>query len=65
MKDLKQLFIFAGGTTAVILGLIAMSKMELPSGVLVFSAIMLVVILPVIVAIKMSKKERENASKNT
>jgi len=64
MKDIKRLFIFAGGSLAVILGLIAMSNMELPSGVVVFVAVMLVVVLPVILAIKMSKKERENAGKN-
>lgn len=66
MKDIKRLIIFAVGSFAVILALIALSRMEnIPSSVVVFSAIMLVVVLPVILAVKMSKKERENANKNT
>lgn len=65
MKDLKRLAVFGSGTLAVILLLIALSRMELPSGVVVFSAIMLVVVLPVILAIKLSQKERENRHKKS
>lgn len=60
MIDIKRLFIFAGGSLAVILLLIAISRIEaIPSSVVVSSAIFLVVVLPIILAIKLSKKEKE------
>lgn len=65
MKDIKRLIIYGGGSFAVIIALIALSRMEtLPSGVVVFAAVMFVVVLPVVYAINVSKKERKNAGKN-
>ena len=61
MKDLKQFIIYGVVSVAGILVLIEMSQNDvLNSNILVFTAIFLVIILPVFVAIRIAKKEREN-----
>ena len=65
MKDLAQLAVYAALTVGAILLLIAMSRMEdLPSGTVVGTAMLLVVVLPVIIAIKAGKKEQEAKQQN-
>ena len=59
MKDILTLLIYTVVTVGAIFILIAMSRMELPSSVDVGSAIFLVVVLPVILAVKAGKKEQE------
>jgi len=60
MKDLKQLAIWGSLSLVVILFLINISsKDEVPSSLVVGAAIFFVVVLPIILAIRMSKKERE------
>ncbi len=60
-KDFKQLIIYAVVSFVGIILLIKMSQSSLVSpNFLVFTAIFLVVVLPIIVAVKIGKKEREN-----
>jgi len=64
MKDIAQLTIYAALTVGAILLLIAMSRMEnLPSGAVVGTAMLLVVVLPVIIGIRAAKKEQANKLK--
>lgn len=64
MKDLAQLAIYATLTVGAILLLIAMSDMEnLSSSVVVSTAILLVVVLPVFLAIRAAKKEQAQKNK--
>ncbi len=61
MKDFKQLIIYAVVSFVGIILLIKMSQSDVISpNFLVFTAIFLVVVLPIIVAVKIGKKEREN-----
>ncbi len=60
MKDLKNLAIFGSITGAVILVLVSMAASDSISDTTVgYLSILLVVVLPVILAIKMIKKEKE------
>jgi len=60
MKDLKQLAIWGSLSLVVILFLINISSKEgIPSSVVVGAAIFFVVVLPIFLAIRMSKNERE------
>jgi len=60
MKDIKQLIIYAILSFGVIILLIKMSKVEeLNSSIIVTTAVLFVVVLPVFVAIRMAKKEKE------
>jgi len=60
MKDIKQLLIYVVLTVGVILLLVNISnKDSIPSSVVVGLAVFFVVVLPVIVAVRLSKKERE------
>ena len=59
MKDLLQLIIYGVVSFAGILLLIKMSQTDFVSpNVLVLTSISLVVILPIIIAIRVAKKER-------
>ena len=59
MKDIATLAVYAVLTVGAILILIAMSGMEeLPSSVVVITAILLVVVLPVVFAVKAGKNEQ-------
>ncbi|HFE37977.1 MAG TPA: hypothetical protein ENK06_06105 [Gammaproteobacteria bacterium] len=61
MKDLKQLLAYGIGAFIGILLLVKMSQNDvLNSNILVFTAIFLVIVLPIFFAIKIAKKEREN-----
>ncbi len=60
MKDIFNLVVYVAITVAAILLLIIMSRMdELPSSLVVGTAIFLVVVLPVVLAVKAGKKEQE------
>jgi len=60
MKDIKQLIIYAIMSFGVIILLIKMSKVEeLNSSIIVTTAILFVVVLPIFIAIRMAKKEKE------
>jgi len=60
MKDIRNLLISVILSVGVILILINLSQSEgVSSNVLVGTAIFFVVILPVILAVKLSKKEKE------
>ena len=64
MKDIFQLTIYGALTVGAIFTLIAMSKMDnLPSGAVVGVAMLLVVVLPVIIAVRVGKKEQERKFK--
>ncbi len=64
MKDLKGLAIYGGGTIAIILMLVAISRMEnIPSNVLGIASILVVVVIPIVLAVKLSKNEREKTGK--
>lgn len=60
-KDFKQLIIYAVVSFVGIILLIKMSQSDIVSpNFLVMTAIFLVVVLPIIIAVKIGKKEREN-----
>jgi len=60
MKDLKQLALYIAMSVAVIITLVKMSQSDaVPSGVVVSTAVLFVVVLPVLVAVRIAKKERE------
>jgi len=60
MKDLKQMAIWVSLTIAVIYFLINISDVEgISSNLVVGSAIFFVIVLPIVLAIRLSKKERE------
>jgi len=60
MKDIKQLIIYAIMSFGVIILLIKMSKVEeLNSSIIVTTAVLFVVVLPIFIAIRMAKKEKE------
>ena len=60
MKDLKQLAIWGSLTVIVILFLINISSKEsISSNLVVGAAIFFVVVLPIVLAIHLSKKERQ------
>lgn len=61
MKDLLQLIIYGVVSFAGIMLLIKMSQNDFVSpNVLVLTSITLVVVLPVIIAVRVAKKERAN-----
>jgi len=61
MKDLQQLAIYGGGATLIILLLINIASIEaLSPGVLVAVAILTVVILPIVIAVKQAKREKNS-----
>jgi len=61
MKDIKQLIIYGVMSFAVIILLIKMSRVEaLNSNIIVITAILFVVVLPVFMAIRIAKKEKES-----
>ncbi|MDH5258209.1 MAG: hypothetical protein OEX07_09370 [Gammaproteobacteria bacterium] len=63
MKDLAQLAIYGTLTIGAIMVLITMSRMEnLSSSTLVLTAMLLIIVLPVVIAIQVAKKERKNKS---
>ena len=60
MKDLKQLAIWGSLTVIVILFLINISSKEnIPSDLVVIAAIFFVVVLPIVLAVRLSKKEKQ------
>jgi len=64
MKDLAQLAFYTILTVAAILLLVAMSRMEsLPSSALVGTAMLLIIVIPVVIAVRMGKKEQARKNK--
>jgi hypothetical protein len=62
MKDLTRMFIYGGLSVATILILVYMANTEmLSSGAIGFIAIFLVVVLPIIIAVRISSKERDQS----
>jgi len=61
MKDILQLIMYGVVSFGVIILLIKMSQTdEIGSTFVVLTAVFLVVVLPVLVAVKIAKKERES-----
>ena len=61
MKELVRFVGYTLATLAMIGVVIAIAKADTPEGTLATAAILIVVVLPVIVAIFMAKREKKNA----
>jgi len=61
MKELVRFVSYTLATLVMIGVVVAIAKAETPNGTLATAAIVIVVVLPVIVAILMAKREKRNA----
>jgi len=61
MKELMRMGAYIVATLAMIGIVVGVGQMDLPEGSLAIAAIVIVVVLPVIIAVFMGKREKRNA----